>query len=126
MTGIQVDYRDRRPIYEQLIANIRSLVLRGLLAPDEQLPSVRALAADLGINPNTIQKAYTELERQGLIYSTPGRGSFVCSDPAALRQGEQADAMAGVERALQSAHACGIARAEVNVLVEKIWRDNHD
>lgn len=51
MTGIQVDYRDRRPIYEQLVTNIRSLVLRGMLAPDEQLPSVRALAADLGIIP---------------------------------------------------------------------------
>lgn len=126
MTGIQVDYRDRRPIYEQLVTNIRSLVLRGMLAPDEQLPSVRALAADLGINPNTIQKAYAELERQGLIYSTPGRGSFVCSDLAALREGERTDAIAGAERALHTAYICGIARAEVSAIVEKIWRDDHD
>ena len=54
MTGIQVDPRDRRPIYEQLISGIRALILRGDLAPDEQMPSVRSLAAELGINPNTI------------------------------------------------------------------------
>ena len=61
---ITVDYKDRRPIYEQLTANITELALSGELQPDEQLPSVRQLASQLGINPNTISKAYSELERQ--------------------------------------------------------------
>ena len=79
---ITVDYKDRRPIYEQLTANITELALSGELQPDEQLPSVRQLASQLGINPNTISKAYIELERRGIVYSVPGKGSFVNSDLA--------------------------------------------
>ena len=77
---ITVDYKDRRPIYEQLTANITELALSGEMRPDEQLPSVRQLASQLGINPNTISKAYIELERRGIVYSVPGKGSFVNSD----------------------------------------------
>ena len=77
---ITVDYKDRRPIYEQLTASITELALSGEMKPDEQLPSVRQLASQLGINPNTISKAYVELERRGIIYSVSGRGSFINSD----------------------------------------------
>lgn len=80
---ITVDYKDRRPIYEQLIANITELALSGELEPEQQLPSVRQLASQLGINPNTISKAYVELERRGVIYSVSGKGSFVNSDLSA-------------------------------------------
>ena len=80
---ITVDYKDRRPIYEQLTANITELALSGELKPDEQLPSVRQLASQLGINPNTISKAYIELERRGIVYSVSGKGSFVNSDLSA-------------------------------------------
>ena len=76
MSLIYVDLRSRTPIFEQIIECVRDLVIRGLLSPDEHLPSVRALAAELAINPNTIQKAYGELERQGVIYSLAGRGKF--------------------------------------------------
>jgi len=77
---ITVDVKDRKLIYEQLIDNIKDLILEGLLRPEEFLPSVRSLAKELGINPNTIQKAYAELERQNVIVSLPGRGSMVTSD----------------------------------------------
>ena len=77
---ITVDYRDRRPLYQQLIDNIEALIASGLLAADEQLPSVRQLAVELAINPNTIQKAYSELDRRGVVYSVPGKGSFVSID----------------------------------------------
>ena len=80
---INVDYKDRRPIYEQLTANITELALSGELRPDQQLPSVRQLASQLGINPNTISKAYIELERRGIVYSVSGKGSFVNSDLSA-------------------------------------------
>ena len=126
MTGIHVDPRDRRPIYEQLISGIRDLVLRGAMGPDEQVPSVRALAAELGINPNTIQKAYTELERQGVIYSTPGRGSFVCPDPAAMRQAERAKRLSILWAELREANRVGFSRAEVEKILDEIWRDEHD
>ena len=76
---IVIDYHDKRPIYEQVVDRFQMLILNGGLEPDEQLPSVRSLAVDLSINANTIQRAYSELERRGLIYSVKGRGNFVSS-----------------------------------------------
>ena len=81
---ITVDLRDRKQLYEQLIDNVKNLILMGELSPDEKLPSVRSLARELGINPNTIQKAYAELERQGVIITLPGRGSVVTSKTGAV------------------------------------------
>ena len=70
---ISLNYRDSRPIYEQIRDGLRKLIVTGALSADEKLPSVRALAAQLAINPNTIQRAYNELEGEGYIYSVPGR-----------------------------------------------------
>lgn len=74
---IILDFRDRRPIYEQLIEKFQEIMMVGVLEKDEKLPSVRQMAVDLSINPNTVQRAYAELERQGYIYSIKGKGSFV-------------------------------------------------
>ena len=74
---IMLDYKDTRPIYEQVVEKFQTLILKGVLEPDEQLPSVRSLAVELSINANTIQRAYGELERQGFIYTVKGRGGFV-------------------------------------------------
>ncbi len=74
---IMLDYKDTRPIYEQITEKFQTLILKGVLEPDAQLPSVRSLAVELSINPNTIQRAYGELERQGFIYTIKGRGGFV-------------------------------------------------
>ena len=73
---ISLNYRDSRPIYEQIKDGLRRLIITGAMQPDEKLPSVRALAGQLAINPNTIQRAYAELENEGYIYSVPGKGSF--------------------------------------------------
>ncbi len=77
---IIIDYKDTRPIYEQIVERFKTLILKGAMQPDEQMPSVRNLAMELSINPNTIQKAYAELERQGFIYTVKGRGNFVSGD----------------------------------------------
>ena len=74
---IVLDYRDSRPLYQQVKDSLRRMMLTGLLEPDEKLPSVRSLATQLAINPNTIQRAYAELEAEGYIYSVAGKGSFV-------------------------------------------------
>nr|WP_315037172.1 GntR family transcriptional regulator [uncultured Lachnoanaerobaculum sp.] len=74
---IVIDSRDKRAIYEQVVDRLSDLMLIGALEPGDKLPSVRSLAVDLSINPNTIQKAYIELERQGYVYSVKGVGSFV-------------------------------------------------
>lgn len=73
---ISLNYRDARPIYEQIKDGLRRLVVTGALETGEKLPSVRSLATTLAINPNTIQRAYTELEAEGYITSLPGKGSF--------------------------------------------------
>lgn len=74
---LELDLRSRAPIYEQLVEKIKQLIINNVLKPDEQLPTVRALASELTVNPNTIQKAYRELEYRGYIYSVPGKGNFV-------------------------------------------------
>ena len=74
---IQVDVRSRVPIYEQIVNSFKQMAMSGILSPDEKLPSVRDLSQELTINPNTIQKAYQELERQNIIYTKRGQGSFV-------------------------------------------------
>ncbi len=77
---IILDYRDRRPIYEQIVERFQELMMSGAMEENSQLPSVRSLAMDLSINPNTIQRAYAELERQGYIYSVKGKGNFVADN----------------------------------------------
>lgn len=74
-----IDYTDRTPIYEQIVKNIEKLIGLGVLKPDDKLPSVRSLGIELSTNPNTIQKAYTQLEAKGVIYSVKGIGNFVAN-----------------------------------------------
>lgn len=83
---IILDYQDRRPIYEQIAEKFQMLIIKGALPPDTQLPSVRKLAMELSINPNTIQRAYTQLEQQGFIYPVKGRGNFVSPDLQAVQK----------------------------------------
>lgn len=73
---LNLDYRDARPIYEQVRDNLRRLMVSGAIQEGEKLPSVRSLASNLAINPNTIQRAYEFLEAEGYVYSIPGKGSF--------------------------------------------------
>ena len=73
---LNLDYRDARPIYEQVRDNLRRLMVSGAIQEGEKLPSVRSLASNLAINPNTIQRAYESLEAEGYVYSIPGTGSF--------------------------------------------------
>ena len=83
---IILDYKDARPIYEQVVEKFKILILKGVLGKDEQMPSVRSLAMELSINPNTIQKAYAELERQGYIYAVKGRGNFISDNTGLLNE----------------------------------------
>lgn len=73
----QIDVMSREPVYEQLINQVENFILTGILKSGDKIPSVRSLAVELSVNPNTIQKAYSELDRRGIIYSVPGRGCFI-------------------------------------------------
>ena len=119
---IIIDYKDPRPIYEQIIEKLQELIVKGILEPDSQLPSVRSLAMELSINPNTIQKAYAELERDGIIYSLPARGSFISSDLSAASEAAKREICTQVEDAVRRAKAFGISREELEALLEREWR----
>lgn len=123
MSLIAVDTRSRKPIYEQLVENIRACVLSGDLAPGEQLPSVRVLAGELAINPNTIQRAYNELERVGVTISVPGRGSFISEDITRLVDSRRRTSLEAIDEKLREAKNAGVAKAEVIDLADKVWED---
>lgn len=87
---IQLNYRDSKPIYEQIKEGLRRLVITGAVRKDEKLPSVRELAGELAINPNTIQRAYRELEAEGYIYTVSGKGSFAAEQAdVSVRRNEE-------------------------------------
>ena len=113
---IAINYRDPRPIYEQIQAELRRLMLTGALPPGSRLPSVRELAGQLAINPNTIQRAYRELELDGYILSVAGKGSFVAQiDQLAEQQKKQAvDAFC---TAAQRPRALGLSGEELASLL---------
>ena len=86
---IHINFQDSRPIYEQIVDGYKHLILAGVLGQDERMPSVRALAVELSTNPNTVQKAFMELEREGFIYSVRGRGNFVKGNDTLLEKKQE-------------------------------------
>ena len=116
---ITVDYKDRRPIYEQLTARITELALSGELKPDEQLPSVRQLASQLGINPNTISKAYIELERRGILYSVSGKGSFINSDLSSAAGERQKELEQKLRECIRELRRIGADKSRLSEIIEE-------
>ena len=108
---LHLDYRDIRPIYAQITDEVRQQIAAGVLVQGDKLPSVRELAVELSINPNTIQRAYTELERQGYIYSVKGRGSFV-ADNRQIRERKRQEIWDQLELLIRDAKGTGITMLE--------------
>ena len=109
---VQLDYRDARPIYSQIIDGFQTQIKAGILLEGDKLPSVRELATQLAINPNTIQRAYRELEMQGFIASVPGKGSFVCGIPTGMHV-KAKQAWDTLDEAVQQLKALGITQEEL-------------
>ena len=116
---VKIDYRDARPIYEQVADGIEELALRGALPADTQLPSVRQFAMELSINPNTIQRAYHELESEGFIYTLPGKGCFVAERSTELLREENLKKIEGhMQEVRRLASACRLTENEL----DEMWR----
>ena len=116
---IIIDYKDTRPIYEQIVEKFKKLIIKGALRADEQMPSVRSLAMELSINPNTIQKAYAELERQGFTYTVKGRGSFVTGDDKPVRQRRE-ECAEQIRALVREAVEIGVPKEELIRMIEEI------
>ena len=110
---ISLNYRDSRPIYEQIKESIRKLIVTGALQRGEKLPSVRALAAELAINPNTIQRAYTELEAEGYLYSVPGKGSFAAAPEPGTDDTRRQELMKQLQAIVQELQYLGVSQEEI-------------
>ena len=115
---IVLDLKDSRPLYEQIVERFQHLILCGVLPEDEKLPSVRNLAMELSINPNTIQKAYGELERDGFIYSVKGRGNFVASNHN-LREVKKEEVKSKILALVKEGEAVGLTREEIMKLLKE-------
>ena len=119
-----IDNRSGQPIYEQIAAQIRSQILKAVLAPDEALPSIRSLAKDLGISVITTKRAYEELERDGFIESYPGKGSFVkAQNREMLREEQLRQTEELLSAACEKARVCGISLEELTEILKLVYGD---
>ena len=117
---IILDYRDRRPIYEQIVEKFQELMVSGAMEQDSQLPSVRSLAMELSINPNTIQRAYAELERKGYIYSVKGKGSFV-ADNTMIKDTKKQAILKKQEEVASEAVFLEVEREKLHGIIDQIY-----
>ena len=122
---LKLDLQSRLPIYEQLKRKIGELVLTGALKPHDQLPSVRSFARDLGINPNTVQKAYQDLEHDGVIYSVSGRGSYI-SPNEGIAEMLRRKHLDSITREAAKAKNAGIAKTDALGAVELAYSERSE
>ena len=118
-----INYRDSRPIYEQIMDELRKMIISGVFAPDEKLPSVRELAQELAINPNTIQRAYRELELTGYIYSVAGKGNFAAARHE-VDEGRKAALLAQLAETAKELRFLGVGEEEIAECLKGGKRDD--
>lgn len=119
---ITIDYKSRLPVYEQIKNQLMTLIQLGVLKPDQQLPSIRSLSSETGVNVNTVKRAIQDLEEMGVIYSVPGKGSFVSEDAFANSRIKE-KAVDEIRHAIVSAIPKGITKEDITEIVEKIFME---
>jgi GntR family transcriptional regulator len=120
----QLDVRSRKPIYEQLVDKIKELIITQILKPDEQLPSIRMLSSQLTVNPNTIQRAYRELENQGYLYSIKGKGNFVAAIELMPNDQKLVELKAEIQKLIAEAIYLGLTKEDLDVLFHEVHHIN--
>ena len=117
----QIDVMSRTPVYEQLIEQVEKFILTGVLSEGDKIPSVRSLSMELSVNPNTIQKAITELDRRGLIYSVPGKGCFVSDKAKKVIQVSKRGNLSGLSDSIRELALAGVTKEEIISCVEQVF-----
>lgn len=120
---IVLDYRDKRPIYEQVVEKLEHLIVCGALEANTKMPSVRSLALELSVNPNTIQRAYAQLEQDGYLYTIVGRGNYVTGEQE-WKGGKVKETLAQLRNVLENAAEIGISREDILCTVQEIYPVN--
>ncbi len=118
---IVIDYKSRMPIYEQLVERIRTLALEGFYAPGAKLPSVRQLSAEIGINPNTVQRAYNTLVQQGVAETAAGKGIFISADINGLLNENKKELFRRLSVDVCALKAAGVSKGEMLTHAEKSY-----
>ena len=118
-----VNPRSKQPLYEQLVEQLRRQIVLGGMKAGAAMPSVRQLATELGINPNTIQKAYRRMEEEGMILSIPGKGSFVSDDLADMLLKQRETQRSKARQMLQACRETGLTKEEITQMVEEIYKE---
>lgn len=118
---LQLDYRSGESLYVQIKENFKKLILSKSLKEDELLPSVRALASNLAINVNTVQRAYRELEQEGYIYSIPGKGNFVAGQIEDVKQKSIAEVRDELSKLVEKANAFGVEQEDFQKMVKELY-----
>lgn len=119
----QIDSFSRVPVYEQIIKQVESFVLKDILQADTQIPSVRNLSVTLSINPNTIQKAYSELDRKGIIYSVPGRGCFITKEAKTILSEQKKEKLSSLIEIIAELKLAGITKDIILETIETAYSD---
>ena len=120
---IQIDWKSGVPAYEQIVDSIIKLIAAKAFKEGDKLPSVRSLAYKMGINPNTVQKAYIILEARGITYSVKGKGIFIAENAGAYKQ-IQADAIQKIKEAITYAELVGVAKNEINASIKSMLEED--
>ena len=123
---IEIDKQSRIPIYEQIIEQFERQILSGILELDEVIPSVRSLSLELSINPNTIQKAYNELERRGITYSVPGVGRFVSKFGSEILKNDNKESLAKLKDAIENLKLSGLSLGQILEKVTELYGGKSD
>ncbi len=116
-----IDLMSRVPVYEQIINQVEEKILIGVLRAGDKMPSVRSLSIELSINPNTIQKAYTELDRKQLIVTVPGKGAFVSDKASEVILTASRDRLTELANMVKQMHFAGICKEEIIDIVNKVY-----
>ena len=122
---LKLDYKNDRPLHEQISQGIKELIMCGVLLPDNALPSVRDLSVSLTVNPNTVQRAYKNLEAEGVIYSIRGKGNFVAAEPEADRK--QIDGLhTTLHDTVRELAFYGIEKEQIIKVIDEIYNERND
>ncbi len=117
----QIDSFSRVPVYEQIIRQVENFVLKDILPADTQIPSVRNLSVTLSINPNTIQKAYSELDRNGIIYSVPGRGCFITKEAKEILSAQKKEKLSSLTEIIAELKLAGITKEIILETIDSVF-----